>query len=416
MCRSNWSTDVVAARSFVRTAAWTVGVLLLALMPAAARAQGTGRSMDFDTSIRSSGMGGASAGVTWGDPNVWGNVASLSRVTGIRWEHSRTQLVPGLATDVWITSNRLLVGASGVGVSLLGIPALQDGVRLDYGTAETTDINGNVTGTFDSFESVNGQAVAVSLPRILDALVSMPAGLQHLPDALDVSLGLARKRTHIQLAPRSLSGIAEGTTYDLGVQARFSPLWLLPAPAGSLSPRDFLLLDLGLGYSSQNAMGDKFVFSNAAPAVSAARLHRSGTAARLGLRVPPLHGVDRLVATLLEGIDPLVAVGYASDHDDNGPRYRVDHSGYEITIANVYTYRHGTWSDPLGQVDGPTTGWGLGAPLGPWGGFRYDESTMPQARGADLPDVTRKGWTAWFDVVRVWQDLHIGAGGGAHAQ
>ena len=52
----------------------------LALVPAmamSASAQGTGRSMDIDLSIRSAAMGGASNALSWGDLNYWGNPALL---------------------------------------------------------------------------------------------------------------------------------------------------------------------------------------------------------------------------------------------------------------------------------------------------------------------------------------------------
>jgi hypothetical protein len=414
MGRRSCGDGIPGARNAVRTAMWAVGALLLALIPAASRAQGTARSINIDTSIRAAGMGGASAGVTWGDPNVWGNVASLSRMSGARWEHGSTRLVPGLVDDVWLRSDRLHVGAYGVGVSLLGVPAVMDGVRLDYGTSEEVNDAGQVIGRFSSFETVNGQALAFSLPKILDALAPARRAM-HLSEVVDLSLGLSRKRTHVELAPARRSGIAEATTYDYGVQARFSPLSLLPAPAnsGSLSLRDLALFDLGLGYSMVNAMGEDFVFAKAtpsSPAMSspATRMRHAGVAMRLGVRVPR-SDVSGSLATLLEGFDPLVAVGFASDHDAcvNTRDYKVTHGGYEITIANVFTIRRGRRADPLGSDEGPTRGWGIGIPLGPWAGFRYDEGTAPQA--TTLPDVTRRGWTAWCDAVRVWQDF--GSGG-----
>lgn len=395
----------------IRTAAWAVSALLLALMPVAAWAQGTGRSMDFDTSIRATGMGGASAGVTWGDPNVWGNIASLSRVSGVRWEHGITRLVPGLADDVWLRSDRLLLGAYGVGLGLLGVPAVMDGVRLDYGTSQQTDAAGTLMGEFSSFETVkNGQALAFSLPMILDALAPANGSTRHWSDVVDLSLGLARKRAHLQLAPGGLGGAAEATTYDYGVQARFSPLRLLPAPAnsGSLNLRDLALFDLGLGYSMVNGMGGNFVFTSEDQSSPATRMRHAGVAMRLGVRMPRPDASGPL-ATLLEGFDPLVAAGFASDRDAcaNTKDYKVTHGGYEITIANVFTLRRGHMSDPLGDIDGPTRGWGIGIPLGPWAGFRYDKGTTPQA--TTLPDVTRSGWTVWCDAVRVWQDLRAGS-------
>jgi hypothetical protein len=410
MRRKSRRKGIRGACNTVRTAAWAVGALLFASIPVVSRAQGAGRSMDIDTSIRAAGMGGANAGVTWGDPNVWGNVASLSRASGVRWEHGSTQLVPVLADDVWLRSDRLQVGAYGVGVSLLGIPAVVDGVRLDYGTSEETDAAGQVIGSFSSFETVNGQALALSLPRMLDALAPPNSGATHWSEMLDLSLGLSRKRTHVELAPDRLNGTAEATTWDYGVQARFSPLWLLPARAnpGSPDPRELVLFDLGLGYSMVNAMGEDFVFGGEDLSSPATRMRHAGVAMRLGLRMPRLKASGPL-ALLFEGFDPLVAVGFASDRDvcADARDYKATHGGYEITIANVFSIRRGHRTDHLADIDGPTRGWGLGIPLGPWAGFRYDKGTTPQI--TTLPDVTRRGWTVWCDAVRVWRDLRAGS-------
>src|SRR5262249_57120329 len=54
----------------------------LALAAGSARAQ---FSLNLDTSIRAAGMGGAGAAVTWGEPGVWANPATLAGVRGLGW-------------------------------------------------------------------------------------------------------------------------------------------------------------------------------------------------------------------------------------------------------------------------------------------------------------------------------------------
>ena len=60
-------------------------------------------------------------------------------------------------------------------------------------------------------------------------------------------------------------------------------------------------------------------------------------------------------------------------------------SGWELTVANPFSYRWGWVDDPWGQVIGPTRGWGLGLGVGlhggDFGGFRYDEATVPSTIG-----------------------------------
>ncbi len=386
-----------------------VAAALLAFAPIAAHAQGTGRSMDFETSIRAVGMGVTSCGVTWGDPEAWGNVATLGRVSGVRWEYGHTQLVPDLASDVFLRSERVLVGAYGVGVEFMGDPSGLGHLRLDYGLSTMTDGSGNVIGTFSSYETVAASGIGVSLPRLVDGVLALAGRPSHLADVVDFAGGVAAKRTYMQLAPASQGGAAAADSRDWGLQARLSPLQLLPpAAAGGLGLRELLVLDLGYGRSVLNASGGQFAFLFGNQSAPPTRMKRSGFAVRAGVNGP--WTLRSGSARWLAGLSPLFAVGYASDHDDNDAggtgryAYELDHDGIEVTFANVVTLRHGHYTDRSGEIDGDTSGWGIGVPLGPWAGFRYDHATMPEAAG--LSDVKRNGWTAWVDVVRIAADLH----------
>ncbi len=388
--------------------------LLLALVaPIAARAQGAGRSMDIDTSVRALGMGGTSAGVAWGDAELWGNVASLARVRGVHWEHGRAQLVPGLAADVVFRTNRLLVGGEGFGASLFGVPGEPDGVRLDYGLSEQVDINGNLISTFAAFETVRGWAAGASASGVA-GLLARDRAPAWLGPGLDVALGVARKRTLIHLAPASLSGEASATTWDWGLQARVSPIDLVAATATEPPAlAEWAVCDVGLGYGVVNAAGGDFVFVNEDQSSPATRIRRRGAALRVGAHVPRT-GLSGALATLCEGLDPLVCVTVAIDHEEVGAgsssrTYDVDHDGFEIAVANVLFIRRGHWADYAGDIDGETQGWGVGLPLGPWAGWRYEESTVPQAKDSGLPDVKHVGWTAWIDPLRIARDARAKA-------
>ena len=107
----------------------------LLLAPAVARAQGSGRSLDLDPSVRSSGMGGASNAVFWDETNPWSNPALLGEARGVAYEFGRTQLVPGLAPDVHFTTNVVKLGGGGLGVALSGKPVDIGGLRLNYDPA-----------------------------------------------------------------------------------------------------------------------------------------------------------------------------------------------------------------------------------------------------------------------------------------
>src|SRR5438093_2242589 len=133
-----------------RYARVSLAVLLFALArPSVGLAQGTARSMDFDLSIRSAGMAGASNAVFWGGPlNHWANPAVLGYTHGIQYEYGKTQLVPGLATDVFIRSQAVKLGWGGIGRVAQGQPEGVGGGLLDYGVGEGGDEGGNPAGRF----------------------------------------------------------------------------------------------------------------------------------------------------------------------------------------------------------------------------------------------------------------------------
>ena len=396
-------------RTFARLAAVAA---FFVLVPQGARAQGSGRSMDIDTSIRAPGMGGVSCGVVWGDPNVWGNVATLAGVSGVRWEHGRTQLVPGLATDVFLRSDRLMVGGGGVGVMSMGNPA--GGLRLDYGASEVTDPFGAPIGSFSSYEKVSATALAVSVPALWTAAHPTRPGPSAAGTGWDLALGGAMKHTDVQLAPSALGGTSSATTYDWGAQLRISPLDLFANdPRLEAFKSAGVRCDLGLGYSILNAAGGEFHFGDMGGSSPATCGRRQGIGVRLGID-PPWPSSSGRAPGWLAAYGPLVSVAWAADHEANGAAgqsdvYHVDKTGYEVSFANVLTWRHGHTSDYAGDVDGATSGWGIGLPIGPWVGFRYDRATFPQARNSGLPDVTRNGWTAWIDAVRIVRDLERGS-------
>jgi hypothetical protein len=292
----------------------------------------------------------------------------------------------------------------------MGDPSSLGKLRLDYGLSTQTDPGGNVIGTFSSYVQVTGRGIGVSLPRLVDDVLTLAGRTGRLSEAIDLSAGMFTKHTDVVLAPASMSGVAQGDTRDWGVQGRLSPLRFLAAHAGGgFDPREQLLLDIGYGRSVLNANDAQFRFTNEDVAAKPTRGERSGWAVRTGVLLPPA-GRGGWHA----GFMPLVSLGFASDHEDNDAggtgahAYEVDRSGLEVSLANVITLRHGHVTDKTGEIDGDTSGWGVGLPLGPWAGFRYDEATIPQASNSGLPDVKRKGWTAWVDVVRIATDLRGG--------
>src|SRR5258705_5291414 len=145
--------------------------LLLGATPASAQYGFGAQSTLIDSSVRLSGMGRTGAAVFWGgDLNDWSNPALLAYNKGLRYERSKTQLVPDLSDDVFFTTNRLLLGAWGVGLAVSGRPVdALGGARLDYGVSIATDVDGNELGRFRTFEDENAIGVGASVVQLFQS-------------------------------------------------------------------------------------------------------------------------------------------------------------------------------------------------------------------------------------------------------
>lgn len=375
-------------------------VVALTLLTGTSRAQGTGRSLDIDLSIRSAGMGGASDAVFWDrDPNPWANPALLGYHRGVTYMWGRTRLVPGLADDVFLESERYTLGFMGVGLEFAGRGPGK--IRLDYGASAGTDPSGNPTGTFNSYEKIDAWGGGASLSGLLSgwaALHGRPAPA--LARRADVAFGFASKDIVIDLAPGSSSGSAEANGKDWGMFLRGTPV--LPDPAWALPVQ----VDLAYAYSVINYNDERVTFINVSQPSPLTRSNRNGIAGRVALGIPSdlRHGTGRSLRWLLDSLDPMLSIGFARDWAHNSAGgvasfYDVDHTGLEVTFVNVFTMRTGHWTDRVGEIDGSTSGWGLGFRIARVAGFRYDHATVPQARNSGLDDVERKGFTLFLDVM-----------------
>lgn len=371
--------------------------LLLFAVPAAA--QGTARIMDIDGSAISSAMGGASAAVFWSaEPNYWANPALLGYYRGVRYQYARSQLVPGLADDVFLTSDRVTLGAYGVGLEV-------GRTKLDYGVSEMVDEYGNALGTFDSHEQVGAIAVGASLAGLVRSLAPASSAAA-LGGHLDLAVGLARKDVEMKLGPGA-EALASGNPYDVGALVRAG--LDLGDLAGATVP---VRLDAALGVSVLNANDVEFTFLSEDESAPPSRMRRLGGSVRLAIGQPAVWSEARpgFAAAFLRGLDPLVSLGlaYDAEHvqagDESAGGYDVSHFGVELTLLETLSVRFGDVTDRVGEIDGATWGLGIGLPIAGVAGARYDYAQYPQS--SSLPDVTRHTASVFVDPVALWKLAH----------
>lgn len=406
--------------------ALTAIFLFLLLAPtnhANAQAESGAQSLLIDPSVRASAMGRSSNAVFWGhDTNDWSNPSLLAYRSGVTYEWGRTQLVPDLAEDVFFTTKRLTVGIWGAGLRIAGKPIGDlGGLRLDYGKSFATDPDGNILGTFHSFEET--QAIAAGINVVEFAEHALRAGGREIASWSrfgDVAVGWSEKRTHVSLAPADvtqdrIAGEGFVTTHDSGVLARLTPYdgidhaGFLPGLDRALGAR----LDVSYGGSTQNYNNATIAYIDADQADPIARIQIKGWAARAALDAPRWRK-DSIRSSrlgwLIDVLSPLLSAGTTRSKQIPllpGPSggllagERIENSGWEVTIASIYSIRGGKIDDPVGTVQGHTRGWGIGLHLKDAVGFSYDRATVPQS--IYLVPVHRKAVAFYFNPVRAWK-------------
>lgn len=348
-----------------------------------AHAQGTAVSMMFEQSIRTAGMGGAGVAVPWGVTSAWGNPATLGYAQGWGWDETRTQLVPGLASDIFLRSQRMTAGFGGVGVSWSGQPGGVGGLRLDYGDGV--------------FERVQSWGVGVSAATLADRFAKR-TGERSLARYGDVAFGENFKDCTVDFSSVIFGSKARAKNHDWGVLARVSPSAFLRHGRDGVWDAD-----VAFGHSVLNAGDEKFDFLDEEEATPPSRIRRTGFAATASLAQPTAMHAAFEHFPILSALGPLVRLTVSFDHEAivTGRGYDVDRSGQELSLLGVVDLRHGHVKDLEGEIVDDTRGIGFCLPLGKIAAFRWDYAEVPQARDSGLPNVTRRSWSMWVNPAEI---------------
>lgn len=354
---------------------WITLLAALASSPTAAQTPAPidSRATSFDPSVQTAGMGGASAAVFWLDePNDWGNPAALGTVRGFRYVHGETNFRQ-LPLDVdELTSDRVLAGALGVGVSLAGKPLESlGGHRLDYDSQTVTDGLGG-TITFRPYEEVRSFSVGVSVLDLLSNVLSIG-----FKDRLTLALGHTWKdlQADMGLDPTSLEPITgEGESRDRGALVRIAVLDEIGDDLGQ--PRDDLAgrIELGAGYSERN-----YEDPSSEDLVRVLEREESrGLSGQATLAFPTR--IRR--GWFWDFATPTLAFTFAWERTEGemwnaeGSEYDLTRSGGEVRIMDLFTFRHGRVDNP-GGLEGNTWGAGVSLQFQKAIGVRFDWARVP---------------------------------------
>ena len=375
-----------------------------------------GIALEFDTSARSAGMGGATVAAPWGEgPGVWANPAMIGFHKGLRYESFESQLVPGFADDIEIHDEHITLGVHGLGFYLGRGPV--PGMKLDMGTQPVG--GGEPSDTIEPWMKSESYGIGLSVGDF----VRHHLGDKMRPWARNIELAIGwmhksyEEKLIWMLEPEPVKG--DAGLHDIGLLAGYRFVDSIGDPDGFFAAGGGLRLTGTYGRSWLNH-GDRFIGLEGDGFRVAPRMHVEGWAVRAETGVPgdlreQLENSGR--GWIAESLRPLLAITYCDQtstpgyrYDETDARYVFEQDddaestgwGLEIGFANILHVRRGHVKTP-GDIDGDTDGWGLQLPLAGIGGFRYDEAEVPQAPG--LGDVTRESWSVWLDVMGLRERL-----------
>ena len=366
------------------------------LAPGIAGAQGitASQATGLDPSIQTAAMGGASVAVFWLDePNEWGNPAGLGTVRGVRYVHGESDLAP-LAPELnEVRSDRLLLGAWGIGVSIAGKPFENlGGLRLEYAPQTSSDgLGGSIVTR--PYEEVRSFSVGVSALDLLSNLGSI--GLR---DRIFLSGGHTWKDVVVETGVDTVTSqprIGEGSSADWGALVRVVPFDGIGASVQA--PRDAMAakLELAAGYTERNY-----------------REPEADDLVRI-LERETIRGVSgRLITALPTRIDrgwfwdfaaPTISFAFAWERtkgdtqDANGTRYDLVRSGGEVTALDMFSFRMGRVDDDAG-FEGNTYGAGVTLQYRKAIGVKFDWARVPWTTDSD--ELDRFAITAFIEPLR----------------
>ncbi|MDM7917249.1 MAG: PorV/PorQ family protein [Candidatus Eisenbacteria bacterium] len=310
-------------RILSRAAALAAGLALV--LSAHAMAQGTSgaASLNITPGARADGMGRAAVATVNDATANWWNPAALAGLNQRVFSLMHTQLVPGLADDVYyeyLGYAQHLEGWGGVGASL---------IFLTYGKSVATDEQGIEKGTFSSYEV----APSISLGSQI---------------AKGLSAGITLKYVYVNLAPADVTQDGQAGTGDT-FAADLAALYEVPG------------VPVRVGVNVQN-LGPNIAFIDADQSDPIGRNLKVGVAAK-----PFDNGTFRALGEF--------DVNKSLIYSDEKP---ILNGGVELGYSTYAALRAGYIYDKDGDIRDPSFGFGVQI-----GSLAFDYASVPQARGLD---------------------------------
>ncbi|MCK4653466.1 MAG: hypothetical protein KAU01_03380 [Candidatus Cloacimonetes bacterium] len=341
--------------------------------------------------------------------SVWSNPAKLGYHNGFAYGYSHTPWFRDVFPDMYHQSSYISYGWNGIGI-LLPAPSAKNhwGTVMSYGEQERTDENGQVIGTFESWDADTKFALGMNTIEFMSNFLKNDF-LNKIQYFGEISVGFNYDIIHSQLVPEgtgvipdSLTAIADARSKGIGLIGRISPFNKMN------SSGKFYRLDLTVGLYFLNPGKTEIYYINETQKDPLPYGTKSAFSGKLSFDmklIPPLAN-DDIISLFCKNI---FSVYYSQDNTQYGEKDETNPSvwgeGLELTFLDIFSYRKGQYIDREGEIVGNTIGYGFNLNYKDIIQFQYNKVKFP---GGDLQYKQDK-WDILFrvDFIKLYKMFNL---------
>lgn len=363
---------------------------------------GAAPALYLDPSVRAAGMGGAATGVSWGGaPDAWANPALRAfHAAGLGYSATGSPVRDAEDGITALHSHNWTIASSGIGIGIAGRPVDLGGSHIDSDAALSAD---------GSRETVASSGFGVSVAGVMNAWPSTDGAPRQFGRVADVDFGMSWKRDALEVGPgEHATVVGDVAARDRGILLRVTPYNSVDGerPRTRLESRlGGARMDVTFGGADLNYTRAAMTFGDGRAARPVSRADRYGWSLFVTAGYVEPRAESR-TSRVLAHLSPLLSFGSAWDHatwstqaltaDAAFTSTVVEHSGWELTLANILSLRGGRIIDHGLGSEAATRGATVAVPVSRYGGVRWDHAATPTLLpGATGRIVHRNAVTVW---------------------
>ncbi|HHI87453.1 MAG TPA: hypothetical protein ENK03_00735 [Candidatus Cloacimonetes bacterium] len=310
----------------------------------------------------------------WGNNplNSWSNPALLAYNDCLSWGWSRDPWFEDIIGGMYVNSSYLSYANQDFGILIPTINASSKfGTTCDYGEQTAYDSNGNLVGTFNSYETCSRFAIA---KKLFHYNILRNKGNS---DSFTLSAGYDFRYIFSNLCPIVIDSldreIGHGTMHGLGFLGHYIHNQRLS------SKNSFLIFEATAGYYQMNLFKSELSYPSATWPLPYGN--------RLGVTGKVSYNFENIASIPIPFLQENISICYVYDTQKLGEWESEWSSGFEFGFFNTLFLRWGEYHDEQGHIEGNTSGVGIKLNFNNVVNFEYNYATFP---GGELQAEQRK--------------------------